>query len=161
MTVNETKAHIKPHRQYAFKSTGTIVYDPPRPGLKKKRDWWVIVRTCPGIVDYYRHVLNKTLHVNTQPPSWGSHISIIRGEKPKPHQMHLWKKYNGKKITFEYTHQLYGNGEHWWVNVYSPLFSTIREEFGLPSNWGQHLTVAKLHPNWPIRRDQWLDDITV
>jgi hypothetical protein len=147
------------HRQYKFKSTGKIIYDPHRPGLRKKKNWWCVVETDPDIVEYYRHQLEKELWIKTLPPSWGSHISIIRGERPPSSKYHLWKRYHNQEVEFEYTHTIHGNGEFWWINVHCPLFKQIREEFDFPSDWGQHLTIAKVHPNWPVRQDQWLDTI--
>jgi hypothetical protein len=146
------------HRQYSFISKGTIKYDPPRPGLKKKRDWWCIVKAPEGLARYYKHQVDTNLGIQTTNAAWGSHISIIRGEKPRPEKMHLWKKYDGNQITFVYTHNVYGNGEHYWVNVWAPELTEIRKEFGLKHDWGHHLTVAKVWERYPIRDDQWLND---
>lgn len=142
------------HRQYKFQSTGVITYDPPRPGLKN-RDWWCVVEADEDLANYYRWQLERRYSIKTLPPSWGSHISIIRGETPAQDKQHLWTKYDGMKIEFEYTHDVYGNGNFWWINIYNPMLPRIRDEFGFPSNWGQHLTVARLHNNWPVREDQF------
>ena len=142
------------HRQYAFKSVGRIKYDPYRPGLKTKNNWWCVIETCNGLSDYYRWLLERRYMITTLPPSWGSHISIVRGEQPKPELLHLWKKYDGMEVEFEYTHDIFGNGDFWWVNVYTPITSMIRQELQLKSDWGHHLTIAKVHEKWPVRVDQ-------
>lgn len=142
------------HRQYAFKSTGIIKYDPHRPGLKTKDKWWCVIETCEDLADYYRWQLERRHFITTQRPSWGSHISVIRGEQPRPELAHLWKKYDGMKVEFEYTHDIFGNGEFWWLNVHTPMTKIIRDELLLPSEWGGHLTIARTNEKWPVRQDQ-------
>ena len=139
------KSRIMPVKKFCFESSGRIIYDPNRPGMKKRTQWWAIVQTCPGITEYYRSFLNKQLHMhNVVMPAWGSHISIIRGEKPKPEQMNLWGKFRaGEKINFMYTHEVYSDGNYWWLNVYAPELFEIRDAFRLPTNYGFHLTIGK------------------
>lgn len=128
-------------------STGIIKYDPPRPGMKRKTEWWAIVQIDREITRYYRWWAMKRYWIDLKQPAWDAHISIIRGEKPKPDKMHLWKKYDGKKIEFQYSHfvqQAADKPEFWYVEVNCPLLREIRKEFGIPSNWHQHITVGKL-----------------
>jgi len=143
-------------RQYIFQTPGTIIYDPHRPGVNDP--WWCIVKTDEGVADYYRWLLERRYMIKTIRPPWGSHISIIRGEKPAPAYIHLWKKYHGQQIMVDCSGYICGNGEFWWINVYNPIFKTIRDEFHLPSQWGQHLSIAKIHEKNPVRLDQWCDD---
>lgn len=135
------------------RATGKIIYDPPRGNLKKKPHWWCVVQTDPEICRYYRWWIERRYHVKGLcPPSWGAHVSVIRGEKPPPHLMHLWKKYNGQVVEFEYKHDPRQSGDatngdrpnhYWFVDVRSSFLMKIREEFGFPCTWNLHLTVGR------------------
>ena len=137
-----------------IKCEGKIVYDPPRPGMKHRTAWWCILQINKDITAYYRWQLKATYGIELCKPSWDAHISIIRGEKPKPHLMHLWKKYNNKTIEFEYQPFLRFNGDtritksnpvgsFWFVDARANLMTTIRDEFELKSDWNQHITVGR------------------
>lgn len=147
-----------------YTSTGTIVYDPHRGGMKKRTQWWCIVEVDREITRYYRHWINKIGNPlaieddNLKQPSWDAHISIIRGEKPYPDRMHLWKKYHGKKITFKYDHvgdfkighaRAVGDapGKFFIVEVDCPELIDIRKEFGFKSDWKLHITFGRTYDN--------------
>jgi hypothetical protein len=131
---------------------GWVKYDPPRPGLKKKINWWAILTVDREITRYYRWWVKRHLHVDLKQPSWDAHISIIRGEKPSEDKMQLWKKYDGRKINFEYKHHVRQSGDttegdrpshYWFIEVRAPKLLVIREEFGFPTNWKLHLTIGR------------------
>lgn len=141
------------------KGTGTIIYDPHRPGLKRRNEWWCTIVVDPEIARYYRWHIDRNvtnpfgqkqiLHV----PSWGAHISVIRGEKPADDKMHLWKKYHGQTVEFEYehcpkvnrgVHAQDGGGIFWFVEVKCDLAKRIRDEFGFKSDWLFHMTVGRV-----------------
>lgn len=127
-------------------SVGKIVYDPPRPGMKRRTAWWCIVQVDPEIARYYRYWLQWQFHMHhIAPPAWGAHISVIRGEKPTDDLMHLWKKYDGQLVKFKYTHYLMRakKEQFWFVEVQSPFLMNIREELNRPTNWPLHLTIGK------------------
>ncbi len=137
-----------------FTSTGTIIYDPYRPGMKKKTDWWAIVTVDKEITRYFRWWVMKEYWIDLYRPSWDAHISIIRGEKPTPDKMHLWKKYHGQKIEFQYSLNIRQSGDttegdrpdhYWFVDVECPMLKQIRDELGRPSNWNQHLTIGRTY----------------
>ena len=87
-----------------LKGTGILVYDPSRPGLKSKTDWWAVVNTDAEICRYYRWWVWRRYMIELQQPSWGAHVSVIRGGKPPTEEkVRLWKKYQGEKIEFEYS----------------------------------------------------------
>jgi len=114
--------------------------------MKRRTAWWCIVKVDPEITRYYRHWLQWHLHKHEiAPPSWDSHISVIRGEKPAENLMHLWKKYDGQKVKFRYKH--YPRRAHkeqfWFVDVECPLLMQIREELERPTTWPLHLTIGK------------------
>ena len=138
------------------KSTGIIKYDPPRPGMKKRTKWWCVVNVDKEITRYYRWWIQRELHIKGLcQPSWDAHISIIRGEEPIDELKHLWKKYDGQKVEFEYKHYPRRSGDRnfdlredrpdffWFVEVRCPLRTEIRGELGRPTGWKHHITVGR------------------
>lgn len=133
--------------------TGKIVYDPYRGNLKKKPHWWCVVEVDKEITRLFRWWIEKELHVKGLcQPSWDAHISVIRGEKPPQHLMHLWKKYDGQEVTFKYAQNPRQTGDttggdrpgwYWFVEVEAPFLIDIRKEFGYPHDWKLHLTVGR------------------
>lgn len=135
------------------KSTGKIVYDPWRGGMKTRTDWWCVVEVDKEITRYYRWWIDKEVinplefkNKGLQIPSWDAHVSIIRGERPYGDLVHLWKKYHGRVVEFEYEHfPETGTKETFWqVEVRSEFLTNIRKEFGFPTNYPFHMTVGKL-----------------
>ena len=134
-------------------ATGTIRYDPRRSG-KVDGNWWCIIDTNNGIADYYRwHVMKGTGIILSQ-PSWGAHVSVVRGEKPRPKFRNAWKKYDGKLIKFDYDPKVRytgdtketvnPNGTYWFLDVYCDDLMTIRRELGLKTFYKFHLTIGRL-----------------
>lgn len=140
-----------------MKSHGYLEYD-PRHAKTEFEKWWLLLKCDHGLVDYYRHLIERSavysipsnfwaeenkIQLDTQniweikqvgfkinKSAWGPHISIIRGEKPK--NIDLWRKYSGKKIFFEYNPEFINtNGKHWWIRIDSKELEDIRVELGL------------------------------
>lgn len=163
-----------------FTAKGKIVYDPIRGSMKSKTDWWVVVELDSSITDYYRWWANR--HINPLRyndldrqhytwaqlkdkredlvlPAWGAHMSIVRGERPRPDRMHLWKKYDGQIVEFKYSNNLrYSgdtsdvgdkNGVFWFVDSICDTGKRIRDELGFPSNWAFHITVGRTNASRP------------
>jgi len=134
-------------------SKGVIRYDPPRKGLKKKNTWWCILMVDEAITEYYRWWIGRSLGIaDLCKPSWGAHISIIRGEEPPEGLKHLWGAYEGEEVEFKYKHNPRQSGDttgwdrpdcYWFVDVDAPRLSEIRAEFGFPTNFKHHLTVGR------------------
>lgn len=152
------------------KAKAVIVYDPPRPGMKSRRVWWAVANVIGGfdICRYFRYQIEKSVtnplgftddinspkkypYVKLCEPSWGAHVSIIRGEKPTPELMYLWKKHDGKVVDIEYSHNVKQTGvgddgrpdNFWVVDVKAPELIAIRTELNRPTDWGLHMTVAR------------------
>jgi len=132
--------------------SGIIKYDPPRYGMKKKTQWWAVVNVDKEITRYFRWWIKKELWIDLCQPSWDAHISIIRGERPPEDKINLWKKYDGQKVDFKYSLNVRQSGDttgwdrpshYWFVEVECPLLRQIRNEFGFPSNWKQHITIGR------------------
>jgi hypothetical protein len=135
-----------------FESTGKIVYDPPRGDMKRRTKWWCVLEVDNNIANYYRWWVEKQYIISGNgdvkrfiTPPWRAHVSIIRGEKPEDHLKHLWKKYQGKIVSFRYKHYPYQARKKgtWCIEVESPFLMNIREELNRPTHWPLHLTVVK------------------
>jgi len=135
-------------------STGVIQYDPSRPGMKKRTDWWAIVKIDREITRYYRWWIKTERWVNLYKPSWDAHISIIRGEKPEKNLMHLWKKYDKMTVNFKYKHHVRQSGDttgwdrpnhYFFVEVDCPFLLDIRKELNRPCNWKLHITIGRTY----------------
>lgn len=134
-------------------STGKIIYDPKRPGMRSRTHWWCIVTVDREITRYYRWWIKRHFHIKgLHKPSWDAHISIIRGEKPSPELMHLWKKYNYEDVSFKYRHEPKmvphrkgGDGHYWVIDVECPRLLEIRKELQRPYHWSTHITVGRTY----------------
>ena len=145
-------------------STGTLRYDPYRGDMKSNTAWWLIVDTDPEIVRYYAQqvMANPAAFGETKidliNPSWGSHISVVRGETPRSDLKKFWKKYSGEKVEFEYSHIVRRAGDttpghlkdyFWFVDVWCDRLNEIRSELGLKTYYddgrpfNNHLTVGR------------------
>lgn len=131
-----------------LKGTGVIQYDPPRGKMKKKTNWWCVINVDKEITRYYRWWLVRELHVKgMNAPAWDAHISVIRGEKPRPELMSLWKKYDGQRVEFLYEHNPRPTSKpfFWQVEVKCEFGINIRKEFKLKHDWPLHLTVGRTY----------------
>ena len=135
-----------------LEGTGKIVYDPYRGGMKNRANWWCVVELDREITRYYRWWVERRYHVTGLcQPSWDAHISVIRGEKPDPDVMHLWKKYDKQVVKFKYKHEprmvtdtFYNEvGDFWFVDIDCPQLLDIRREFNKPADWNLHLTIGR------------------
>lgn len=140
-----THLQTQSHRQYVHTTTGKVIYDPMRDGMKRNTQRWVIVQLTRGddLIDYYRDMMRKRFHVSLHRPSWGAHVSVVRGDVILPQYAPLWKKHDGEKVEIQYTHDLFWNEEHVWLNAHIELAPSIRRELGLPVKYGLHITVGK------------------
>ena len=153
-----------------MKGQATVVYDPVRPGLKTRNTGWAVANVRGGaeLNRYFQYWLNKEMNpldiqvqgslkkypfVKLCQPSWGTHISIIRGERLRGDKRQLWKKYDGKTFDFDYdleTHQAFSGynqddkGCFFVTDIKSDGLLNIRHELGLPTDWPLHMTVARL-----------------
>jgi len=132
-----------------MKSTGRLTYS-PRTHLASS-DRWLVVMGDDEISRYYRHLytlqypyLNGEKTGKLTRPVWGTHISVIRGERlPK---QELWRLDEGKIIEFDYEGGVIDNGEYYWLKVSCPYLLDLREKYGLPREprFGLHLTIGRV-----------------
>jgi hypothetical protein len=119
-----------------FESEGKIVYF----------NTWAIVECSKMLMDYYRYFIWKETGVKISPPKFGAHISFIRGEAiDKTLKPLLWKKHHDKVFSFQYSHVLETNNDHWWLSAKSDFLSELRKEMGLSDEppFGFHLTIGR------------------
>lgn len=154
-----------------MKGQATVVYDPARPGLKTRNTGWAVANVRGGgdLYRYFQYWLNKEINpldiqvqgslkkypfVKLCQPSWGCHISVVRGgDRIQNDRKHLWKKYDGKTFDFEYeldAHQVYSGynrddqGCFFVTDIVSDDLMNIRRELGLKTDWPLHMTVARI-----------------
>lgn len=142
-----------------LKGTGVLVYDPHRPGMKTKTDWWIVVNVDSEICRYYRWWVWRRYMIELKQPSWGAHVSVLRGGEPRANKKHLWKKYQGEQIDLEYSHNVRQAGDttggdrpnhYWFVDVWSERLNEIRDELGFSLEFQgkpikYHLTVGRTY----------------
>jgi hypothetical protein len=153
-----------------IRGTGRICYDPHRPDMARGTKWWCVATVDREITRYLRWFLNRELlnplqieqtgslakypYVNLCQPAFDAHISIIRGRgdffggDPKPWQLKLWKKYQGKEMEFFYDTNVTMSKrqpDFWTMKVDAPQMLEIRKEMGLKSDWKLHITVGRTY----------------
>ena len=123
-----------------FTSTGKLIYNPVRT-MKSNTDWWCMVELPNDqIANYYRWHLDRNWwigdnrsvkRVYSKPPH-RSHISVIRGEKPRKNIEHWNKFLAGKLIKFEYSNVVRqtnvgrdGNDHFWFIDAIFPEYNQL------------------------------------
>lgn len=139
-------------------SSGVLLYDPDRQGLKDKPGkrpktrWWLVLECDPDIPRYYQWWIQKSLHIKGLcEPSWGAHVSVIRGEEPREDLQSLWGKYQGERVEFRYQAKPRQSGDttgdrpgnFWFLDVECSRLQEIRAELGLVVYPKFHLTVGR------------------
>lgn len=132
----------------SFKSIGKLIYS-PRTHLASS-DRWLVVMCDDEISKYYRHLyskeypyLNSGRSTKLTRPVWGTHISVIRGEKiPNPQ---IWRIDENKIVDFTYEAGVIDNQEYFWLKVSCPYLGSLRQKMGLPKEprFGFHLTIGR------------------
>lgn len=126
-----------------MKSIGKLVYS-PRSHLGSN-DKWLVLMCDDEISKYYRHLFNREFPWKGKltRPVWGTHVSVIRGEKIP--NMNLWGIDSNKIVEFEYEGGVMDNNEYYWLKVKCPYLSDIRIQYGLrpEPRFGFHLTVGR------------------
>lgn len=138
------------HKYYMYKrikSIGQLVYS-PRTHLSNSNRWLVVM--CDDEISKYYRKLFYTEYPwlgKLSRPVWGTHISVIRGEKIL--YPNLWKLDQNKVIEFEYEGGVQDNKEYYWLKVYCPYLENLRKIYGLEPQpkFGIHLTIGRTIDN--------------
>ena len=150
-----------------FTTSGILRFDPLRPGMKRRTEWWCIVEVDNSIQDYYRWLMDRewwnadrsTIKRCYVRPSWNGHLSVIRGEEPRKNE-YLWGVGSGEKVVVRYDNQIrqtqnaLHSGEvdkFWYINAEWDGYVALRKQFGLPVttydgiSHKSHITIARTH----------------
>lgn len=129
-----------------LKSTATILYDPPRPGIKKiRKEKLVIARVDQNITKYYRWWVAKRFGLMLSPPVWDSHITIFDGRKSISDKFEgNWNKHQRSVFTFDYNVEIEQHWKFWTLQVKSPKLELIRLELGINPSYKFHLTIGRM-----------------
>lgn len=131
-----------------MKSIGKLVYSPRTHLASSER--WLVVMCDDEISSYYRHLYAKTYPFlngdrkgKLTRPVWGTHISVIRGEKI-PNQK-LWGLDSNKLVEFEYEPGVIDNVEYYWLKAKCEYLAELRVKYGLnpEPRFGFHLTIGR------------------
>lgn len=126
-----------------IKSMGKLVYT-PKTHLSNS-DRWLVLMCDDEISKYYRHLFYKEYPWKGKltRPVWGTHISVIRGEKIPNY--HLWGLEKNTIVEFEYEPGVKDNGEYYWLSAKCNFILDIREQYGLSRHprFGLHLTIGR------------------
>ncbi len=135
-----------------MRSLGRFRYSPTlRPGVTTRRDggsteWWLVIDADPELGRLLRHLYFLGCHrvSKANPPLWGAHISVIRGEEPP--EKAAWKRYDGQPIEFDYDPTVRETEGYLWVPVTCDIALSHRLELGLPREPvpAMHLTIGNL-----------------
>lgn len=108
-------------------------------------DDWLLLQVDDEIARYYATMLKRRFDIDLHWRSkWGAHVSVIRGEQISAN-VDLWGHDEGLTIPINYTHDIYTNTDHWWLNVLCDRLADIRSFYGLPTNKRFfHLTIGRL-----------------
>lgn len=121
--------------QYVHQTIGSLDYV----------DDWLLVRIDDEIARYYASIVENRFGIKLQTKTqWGTHVSAIRGESLLNNQ-DKWGHDHGVQVQVNYTHEIYTNGHHWWLNVDCLDLSTVRAFYGFQTTkrWF-HLTIGRL-----------------
>lgn len=122
---------------FPYSTVGTFRYSPVIRGESTIRrdggstEWWLIIDIDPELGRYLRAEYSRSRYrmVQPQPPLWGTHVSVIRGEEPV--EKSAWKKFDGEKVEVWYEWEVVQTREYLWLPVDCPRARVIREELGL------------------------------
>lgn len=107
-------------------------------------DNWLHAMIDDEICRYYAAMVEKRFGIKLHWKSmWGGHVSVVRGEEILINQ-DKWGHDKEREIVINYSHDIYTNGHHWWLNVESEEISAIRKFYGLPGEERHlHLTIGR------------------
>jgi len=128
-----TTYRVREYEDYPHCTVGKLWY----------HDDWLLLQVDDEIARYYSSIIKQRFDIDLHWRSkWGAHVSVIRGEAiPKPEK---WGEDEGREIQIYYTHQIYTNKDHWWLNVISEELADIRAGYGLPPEKKFfHLTIGR------------------
>lgn len=132
---------LDPELYCSHESVGKLAFDPLQ-GTKHYDPWWMLLVTDGEIQRLYGWFLKRYGIVAMPNKLWGPHVSIIKHEEPPDKT--LWGGID-RDIVFRYTTNIrWDNGMHAWLDVYCPMLSEVRQQFGLPAKEWFHMTLGRI-----------------
>jgi len=132
-------------RCFNFSTIGKIVYDPDRKKMKSNTDNWAVIEIDNEIATYYRFLFFKRYGIQLDKPAWDAHISVLKNYTSMDKDI-AWKYQDGLEVEVNYTHDLYWNDKHVWVNAHCDAFYEIRDHYKiLVSKDRGHITIGKFN----------------
>ena len=114
-----------------IKSTGKLIYDPIRPGVRKTGESLILQPAWDDTDLLYAWFIKRRYGLKLQRPVWYIHITVVSiKENPRKE---AWKKYDGEYIDFEYSPEVYQVWKFWSLPVVCSRLEAIRIELGLSS----------------------------
>lgn len=139
-------------REMHFTAKGKIVYDPKR-GKDKNgkdiidKDRVVIQINCFDIFDYYAYQFRKKFGIPLIRPSWEPHVTVFANHKYSQRKGIPWGYRNGEIVDVQYSHEMFWNDEHVWLQAECEAVQDIRNAYKNGSRDRGHITIGKFHPN--------------
>ena len=116
--------------------------------------WWCVIQVDNDLARYFRYWVDKQINplgmkrMGLCEPSWGGHLSVVRGEKPRKDLQSFWKKHHNQIVDFDYQFDVqrpHGKEHFWFSDVRCPKAATIREELGLKTFYKFHMTIGRTY----------------
>lgn len=128
------------------KIPGTLLFDPPRDGLKKTHRGgsnWAVIQVDNGIGYFYRHWVRKRYGVILQPPVWGCHCTVIRDKDRIEIPRNIAEALHGRKVVLEYSVEWEKHWKFCVLPVRCEEASNLREQLGL-KDYPLHITFGRI-----------------
>lgn len=134
-----------------FQTTGICRFSPVlgRGGSTRRRDggtteWWLVLDCDRDIGRYLRALYREAVHRTCElsEPLWGTHISVVRGEKPP--DLRRWKSLDGVGLDVEYGVEVAFFGDYAVVPARCEAALDYREVLGLSRepDYPLHMTIG-------------------
>ena len=139
-----------------IKCAAKLVYDPNRPDFKKAHKTRTLIAQLrrDDLDLYYQWFLKQKFgqYLEIQRPMFGTHVTIVRGDESIGRdKMHLWKKYEGQILSFNYDPcSLERHWQFWSIRVESTDMCDIRAELGLRHQPNFHITIGRQYDWQPL-----------
>lgn len=168
-------------REFPLITTGVVKYDPvrermkggkyehkgnPRADTKFRDQWWCVIELDEGIGYLYRWFLDRhwydadrsPIKRNMARPGWGMHISVVRGERPRPEFRDRWGYRDGEKVEVRYSPVIRQTGDttgydrednFFFLEAHCDAFLDIRKNLGLDwkrngKEFRSHISIARV-----------------
>lgn len=124
-----------------YEISGKVLYSPVRNNIKSHNDIVVLHVEDEEFCAYHRWFILKNFGIKTNPPMFGSHVTIVKPQEIDVNHA-LWKKHEGKIINVQYG-KTERHWEFWSLNIYSDEIVEMRRELNLNLKYRLHMTIGR------------------